>query len=298
MNKKSSILLGLKLAFLGVSIWYVVYEVSLRGGRLDNFVLPKNFWQFTLLCTLLMFVNWGLEALRWRVSLKTVEQLSFWQSCKVVLTGLAMNLLVPFTVGDAVARILSLKNKHQGTCAMMLNRGIMLVITLSYGLYSVDSYVGKDWSLVHLAWVLPFGLTPLFFLRKHLTKFALYFRELSLRLTLSIVSLSLLRYLVFVFQFFILIKLFLPEVHGETILQGIGWVFLSRSIFPAFLGGMGIREASGLMFFSNFVPNPTVVLGPIFIVWVINTMLPSLLGLISVWNFRFKIAGWSFLSQG
>ena len=107
---------------------------------------------------------------------------------------------------------------------------------------------------------------------------------------IQVLALSLLRYVIFTFQFYLVLSLFLPELAWYLILLGIGWIFLFRSVIPSFLGNFGVREASAIVFFQAYVPDVSIVLIPCLIIWMINTVIPSILGTVYVFKLKLNIA--------
>ena len=99
-------------------------------------IWPEAVMKVGIAVSLLMAVNWYLEALRWKISLASFEQISIQEAWKVVMSGLALNWVFPFTSGDFAARIIARKDKYQTTSALLLSRGIMLSLTIGYGLFS------------------------------------------------------------------------------------------------------------------------------------------------------------------
>src|SRR6185312_4767912 len=47
----------------------------------------KQAWKFWLVIFLAL-INWGLEARKWQVLVKPIQQMSFWRAYKSVLSGL------------------------------------------------------------------------------------------------------------------------------------------------------------------------------------------------------------------
>lgn len=240
---------------------------------------------------ILMVINWYLEVLRWKVSLQPFEPISIQNAWQVILGGLALNWVLPFTSGDLLARISQQNDKYQATSAAMLNRGIMLILTLILGIYGMSKlaveYDVNGWFTLLLIFSYPL-IRWLF--KKSLNRFLSYFRNLNRLILIRIIGLSFLRYSVFVFQFYLLLSAFLPDLSTDLILAGIGWVFLIRSVLPLFFGGIGVREASGIIFFESHVPDLQIVIIPIFLIWMINTVLPSVVGLVFVFRFKVNIA--------
>ena len=109
-------------------------------------------------------------------------------------------------------------------------------------------------------------------------------------LIVKVLGLSVCRYLIFSFQFFCMLAHFNPSLAYMTIILGIGWIFLIRSVLPSLLGGVGIREASALSFFYPYEAEAAMILMPCMLIWLINTVLPSLLGSITIFKLKVNIA--------
>ncbi|WP_462249005.1 hypothetical protein [Ekhidna sp.] len=249
----------------------------------EGFVQPDGF-VITIACILiLMIFNWYLEALRWRISIATFESISTLKAIRVILGGLALNWILPFATGDLLARISQQKDKYQTTSAAVLNRGIMMVVTIIGGVYG-SSFIAQEYQLKGwFALIFLILILVAFLLRKRLIKFLLFFQKLSRRIILQIIGISILRYAVFSLQFFLMLSIFLGDtVSEELIFGGVGWIFLARSSLPLFFGGIGVREASGIIFFDPHVEDLQLVLIPVFLIWIINSVLPSILGLIFI----------------
>ncbi|GAB4238946.1 MAG: hypothetical protein Tsb0034_14840 [Ekhidna sp.] len=288
---KRYLLLIVKLALVAASITLIVQAVNSRQVDLNGLVWPENTVILMVILFLLMLVNLWLEALRWKVSLQNVEPISLSQATHAVLGGLALNWILPFTAGDALARLWPVEDKYQTSSAMLLNRFIMFSFTLVLGIYGVWSMKSLELAWNIHAWFGVIGIILIGFLfRRRLAPFFTYFRSLSSETFIKVLLLSTLRYTVFVFQFYIILSQFLPGLSESEILGGIAWIFLVRSVLPILFGGLGVREVSGMMYFSGLVQDLTYVIVPVFIIWLLNTALPSALGCISVWKMKPKNA--------
>ena len=268
-----------------LSLIFVVQRFKSERIDLSQIEWPATSFQVIGLVVLLMLLNWSLEAWRWSISIQVFEKVSFLQSLRTVLMGLAMNWVLPLTSGDALSRLMEQSDKHKTAAALVLNRAVMLSITCTYGLIALVHYgqVRLELNLVFPI-LLILSLVVFVLLRKHFTRFWSYFHHMRRHDLIGIVGISLIRYAVFVFQFFLVLRLFLPELTTTVLLLGIGWIFFFRSILPSIFGGFGVREASGLIFFAS--ANPTSVIIPIFIIWIVNSAIPSLLGAVAIWTMR------------
>lgn len=283
---KRWIVLLVKCLVTGFSLLFLYRQF--RKSEIDLQVeYPELLGPVLILVLVMMGANWYLEILRWRSSVQPFEKIGFRQAASDVLGGLALNWMLPFTVGDFVARLAAKKDKFKATSAIMLNRSMMLLLTVIIGSYGLSRILETSFQLSYNSLiVLGLVLIAAIIFRKFLQKFLAYFQDIDKELVLQIVYLSVLRYLVFVLQFFILLKLFVPTMENSYLIAGIGWVFLVRSSIPSMLGGVGLREASAYLFFHDVMTEISLILIPVFLLWVINTVLPSLAGLVLIWKLK------------
>ncbi|WP_425391829.1 hypothetical protein [Ekhidna sp.] len=281
----------LKVALLVTCLYFIITKFRDQSISLNEIQWPNSIGMIVGFVSILMILNWYLEALRWKVSLQFFEAISIKKAWQVILGGLALNWVLPFTSGDLLARISQQNDKYQTTSAAFLNRGIMLFLTFLIGSYGT-SKLAVQYDVFSEIGILIFIFVPIikWIFKKQLNRFFLYFKTLKRSTLICIISISLVRYLVFVFQFYLLLNVFLPELSTELLVAGIGWIFLIRSVLPLVFGGIGVREASGILFFEPHVSNLQMVIVPIFLIWVINTIIPSLVGLIFIWRFKANIA--------
>ncbi|MEM6830592.1 MAG: hypothetical protein AAGA66_07040 [Bacteroidota bacterium] len=239
-----------------------------------------------------MILNWYLESYRWKISIHSFQPFSIKEAAMDVLRGLAMNWIMPFTSGDLIARLTGKENKRLVGIAIALNRAIMLFITCVFGCYGVISFADTSSHRPFLGIFLLILTSIVFFIlirNYSLKKFQ--FPLLERNRVMVIIGISILRYAIFTLQFFIILKVFLPDLSNQILLSGLGWMFFFKSVIPSLFGGLGLREASAMIFFEKFVPNMSHVLFPIFLMWMINNALPSFLGALLVWKLKLKIAG-------
>jgi uncharacterized membrane protein YbhN (UPF0104 family) len=268
--------------------WFIYQQFSASGFQLPE-IRFQNFMPVVLLVFMMMPVNWYLEAWRWKMAVP-FESISIWDACRVVLRGLALNMVVPMTVGDLGSRLVDAKNRPMSLVSLGFSRLTLSLVTVIFGGASVLFYFGLDSMLLNIAclFIVLIVLLLLLTFRKSLFDVSLEF--LTSQLAGQIFLLTLIRYAVFTTQFYLLISYFNPYLSFLVVLMGIGWIFLFRSIIPSVLGSIGVREASSIIFFQNYVTDLNLIVFPCLLIWLINTILPAILGLISVINFRFKIA--------
>src|SRR5512135_2918364 len=62
-------------------------------------------WKFWLVISL-VFVNWGIEARKWQVLLRTMQPFNFFTAYKSVLSGVTLSINTPNRIGEYGGRIL------------------------------------------------------------------------------------------------------------------------------------------------------------------------------------------------
>ncbi len=275
----------LKVAITLACLYFLWDQFQKEEINFGSVALIRDVKWAIVLVTLLMIINWYLEALRWKISLASFEKISIEEAWSSVLGGLALNWILPFTGGDFAARLMLRKDKYQTTSAIVLNRSILLIITFGFGLFSL-SYLKQSFFQVNSVYLilLLVSLAVVYFIRKRLSKFLTYFETIKRSVLVRILSISVLRYAIFTFQFYWLLIVFNPELEPILVLAGIGWIFFVRSIIPHLLGGVGLREAASVIFFTPYVVDLSTIVLPVFLIWIINTTIPSIGGLLFIWK--------------
>ncbi len=275
---------------ISVACLYFVFQKVAQTPFVDfaHWVSGNILWVL-ILVTVLMAVNWALEALRWQLSVPE-ESLTFWNALQIILRGQALNWVLPFTSGDVGSRLISSKDPKSATVALMLNRMIILAITVGYGAVGVVSFFGVGsqlWGLLAVGAALVGSILWIAFKPNLLgTSISDFNFERLGRISL----ITLLRYGVFTFQFYIVISAFNPTLETTLIFLGIGWIFVFKSFIPAVLGNLGVREASAVLFFESYVPDIQLIIWPCTLIWLINIVIPSIIGAIPFNNFQRKLA--------
>ncbi len=279
--------IGLKTSITLLCFYFLYDQFQSQNIFFDDLVIPRYFVPILSLQFFLMILNWYLEILRWKISVNVVEGISFKQAVIDVLGGLTMNWILPFTTGDFIARIVSKKDKYQTSAAILLNRAIMLSLTLVIGVYGVSWLLEDQFDWYYVLGSLMLVLFVLTAIYKVLPKkINSYFKGLEKQILLRILGISVGRYMVFFLQFIILLKLFNLDLSIELLAAGIGWIFFVRSSIPSLLGGLGLRETSALIFFKDTVNDLGTIVFPVFILWLLNTALPSIIGAIMLWKLK------------
>lgn len=275
----------------------------------------------------LMVVNWGIEAFKWKYLMSKIEYIPFLKAYQAVLTGITISSFTPNRIGEYFGRVFILRNGNrvEGILITVLGSMGQLLVTLLAGsigfivlivYFLTPSWVFSGYFLIPLiALVIGFNLIliGLFFHVSFLSgliqkvsgsrlnkvqKFFRIFDCYTSKELLVILVLSAFRYLLFSTQFYLLLQLF-----GVTITLPEAWmlisvIFLVLAIIPSVaLAELGIRGSVAVYFFSlcftqsNGMTEPFTlgVLAASVMLWVINLGIPAIAGTGFIFRLKFFI---------
>ncbi|HPG11822.1 MAG TPA: hypothetical protein PLU37_09845, partial [Chitinophagaceae bacterium] len=91
-------------------------------------------WNLVIV-VLLMFVNWAIEAVKWKISVKEVQEVNFAKAFMAVLSGVSFAVSTPNRVGEYLGRVLYMKEGNRlKTISITITGSIsQLIITLFIG---------------------------------------------------------------------------------------------------------------------------------------------------------------------
>jgi len=290
------------------------WEASFRHIQ-QSFTGP-GLWKI-ILAILLMLVNWGLEARKWQVVIRRIQSISFWQSLKAIFTGTTMAFFTPNRIGEYVGRILYIPgNKRIQAISLTIVCSIaQLLITLIAGIGALVYMKGViasrqpgDASLLFWINTLLYitlagaGILTLFYFRlawlvrwvekiPKIERFIQHIRVLdSFNATIlwRILSLSIARYLVFIGQYYLLFSAFDVTLSPVQVFASIGVVFLVLAVVPtiAVITELGVRWKASMELVQFFNSNVWGVLATSLSVWIINLVIPALLGSLLILGIR------------
>lgn len=266
-----------------------------------------------------MLVNWGIEARKWQVLLKSLQPISLLKAFNSVLSGVAFAINTPNRIGEYGGRVLYIKdgNRIKAIALAMLGSISQLIITLMAGLIgllylrnlNIFSTTAAMHPLSHL-WlnIIVYGVllvtlgAALFYFRlswmvrwleklPRKGKVLEYIKVLDSFETgslLRLLSLSMFRYLVFVSQYLLLFNLFGVEVNWWQGFWIVSVLFLILAIIPTFaLAELGIRGKVSIFLLQGFSSNYAGIISCTLGIWVINLVVPALIGSLLILGVKF-----------
>lgn len=254
-----------------------------------------------LLVALMMLLNWGVEALKWKQLVGGLETVSFPKAYVATIAGTSIGMITPNRVGEFVGRVLYLapENRIPGSFATTVGSIAQFVTTVVMGtvglavLFATGSITDDPWrwslpsvcGLVGLASLVLYfhpavlhtvvGKVPV--LRRWADQAAIL-GSLSFRRLLHILALSSLRYCIFTLQFILLLDLF-AQVPWQLASVAAPAAFLVGSLIPTvMLTELGVRGSIAVALISTGPTQDQGVLLASSCLWLINVAFPALVG--------------------
>ncbi len=263
-------------------------------------------WKFYL-TLLLVPVNWGIEARKWQVLLKPLERISVLLSFRAVLAGLAFSMNTPNRVGEYGGRVAFVQDGHRWKALSLTIIGSFsqVLVTLLMGMgglfFLSANPVAAQFAEQYNVWikVLLWGSTlvtvvlALLYLNlsrlvgwiehipraERLLSHIRIIEDLPVTILLRTISLSFIRYLIFVFQYILLLQVFGIEAGVWHCFWLISVLYLVLAITPTIaLAELGLRGQVSLMLFGLVSSNSFGIVGAASGIWLLNLVLPSLAG--------------------
>ena len=270
-------------------------------------------WKIWLAAALVP-LNWGIEARKWQVLVKRLEPISLFTALKAVLAGLAFSMNTPNRIGEFGGRMMYIHEGHRWKAfALSIVAGYsQLMVTLLMGMTGMSFVLLAP---VHLTADFRLWLRIMFYGTAivSLLLLVLYLRlafvtrwidrlpgadkyakhlatieALPVTILLRTISLSFLRYFIFVFQYILFLQLFGVDAAAFTLFWLIGILYLVLAVIPTIaLAEAGIRGQVSLLLFSLVSNNKLGIVGAATSIWFLNLVLPAIPG--SILFLRLKI---------
>lgn len=311
-KKILSFLLKLSIGAAGVYIIYRRLKNELGWEQislLKNALLQPSSLLLLVISLFLIPLNWGLESRKWQLITKSIESISFKTAIRSVFSGVCLGNFAPGRATEFLGKILFFSDENKGKISVLhfVNGMIQLGITLLVGVLALllkletfsKEYLWLFYLLLTSALVL-LGVFMFSVLRVNLF-LNLVSKLLSRKsqtetirvvfpksLWLKLLLLSLLRYLTFSLQFFLLLTIFSPSVQPSALLPGIALYFMMTSLLPMIsVLEAAIRAAIALIVLGDTGLSSTLLALATVMLWLFNIVLPSLIGYLVLLRLKF-----------
>ncbi len=303
-NRKmlNSLLFILKWIVLFATYLFLAYKLftfeqyEMLWFHFRQITISHYFW--LMIVFLLLPINIALEAIKWQKIVEKSEHISFYIALKAVFAGFATGFVTPNRIGEMVGRMIFVSPENRKIAAIysLLNsftqNYVIAIVGLPAAAYYFlikknDTYDFNNSILViAVAFILLF--TILYFLLPNIVLlFNKYNKINSLKsisnykiIDLLIITLySLMRFMVFSVQFFVILHFFGVELSVFEAFISIPTSYLFVTFTPSLaFSEAAIRSSYAVIFIGTFSENIAGIAIAGFVLWLINFVLPMLIG--------------------
>ncbi len=308
----------IKIIIASATIWFIYKRIFKKGSIDDLFASYKILFNdassllLIIIILVLMFLNWSLEAWKWKLMISKIEGVGFFRSLEAVFSGLTVSFFTPNRTGEFAGRIFHLQKADRIKAAIItiIENNSQLIITIVtgsialifylFGYVEMNTYSFTACTVFSLTiggtvvfLFLNISLLETFFDRFRLLKkfhpyieiFSFYSRKDLVR----VLMISFLRFFVFTIQFYLLLKLFGAPLPYLPALMMITMIFYVMTLVPTFfITELAVRGSIAITFLSSLTTNEPAIINSTVSLWLINIALPALIGSVFVFSFRLR----------
>ena len=322
MKSKKTIGFLLKVSIVILALFFLYQQLfskddisNININNIKLILIEK--YVIILVVIFMMFINWLLEALKWRALILKIENVPIKRSIEAVFSGITVSSFTPNRVGEYAGRVFCIHkaDRVQAVLITVLGSMAQLVTTITFGLIGIlllpnlipsfdkllSEFIFSYPIMLFVVILLIVLLVTLFlnisilsivlskfnFLRNY-TKYNEIFSFYTYSDLLETLLYSVARYLVFTTQFFILLLVFEVNVSYIDFFILTTTMLFVLSIIPTIaITEISVRGSVALFLFSFVSSNVSGILSATFVMWVINLVLPALIGTGFIFTLRF-----------
>ena len=283
------------LLFLLLS-WFIVDQLFLKNDFKTQLAFclehlrGDQFYLFVL-AILLMPVNWGLETLKWKLLLRT--DVSFARLLKSIIAGITVGFVTPGRTGEFIGRVMFLNDDNKSKVFYLSSIGGLaqtaasLIIGVPFVfIWRNDAFITEiviGCAAVYLLVFLRFDLlNRLISSWSFLQRYGLIIEQGDLPrfgTQVWVLFLSFLRFGVYALQYVLLLEFFGLGTNKIALSTHTIVYLLAQTFSPLMpLLDFSYRGATALYVFNNFSTNNIAILSAVMVVWLINLVVPALVG--------------------
>jgi uncharacterized membrane protein YbhN (UPF0104 family) len=260
-----------------------------------------------------MIVNWSVEAIKWKISVHSIQQVSFLKAFRAVLSGVSFSVSTPYRIGEYLGRVLYMDegNRLKTISITIVGSISQLIITLLMGCIGLiilrpaieaNLLISSIWMNViiygviavlsgfllfyfRLSWIIKLvdrlpGSNRFAYLIKALEDF-------NAALLFKLLLLSAFRFIIFIIQYYLLFHLFGVDVSWWNVFWAVSVSFLVMAVIPTIaiieLVQRGkVMTTIMVIYTSNDLGVGFTTAG----IWLINLVLPAFIGSLLILGMR------------
>jgi uncharacterized membrane protein YbhN (UPF0104 family) len=261
-------------------------------------------WNFVGVIVLMIF-NWSIEAVKWKIAIRPVQQVGFFKAFRAVLSGVSFSVSMPNRVGEYFGRVLYMDdgNRLKTISITIVSSISQLIITLVIGgigllilhpAIEAKQLISSIWFQVILYGVIAAAIVlTLFYFRLYRiirwvdrlpgsNRFSFLvsvLEEFSATLLLRLLSLSALRYVVFIAQYYLLFRLFGVDVLWWQAFWAMSVSFVVMAAIPSITIIEPVqRGVVMVLILSLYSANKLGIEFTATSIWFVNLIVPAIIG--------------------
>ena len=257
---------------------------------------------------LMMFLNWLVEALKWRYMISKIENISLMTAYRAIFTGITVSTFTPNRIGEYGGRVFCLEqgDRIKAVFITVLCSMSQLLVTILYGSISLfilfdEILIDKTFLSVSLLILLNLFLLFSYFNISHIVNFLGKFKLInSFKKYLEVLVMynfkdlliafiySNTRYFIFSLQFIILLHVFGINISFMDAILSVMLIFFFITITPTItIAEIGVRGSVAIFVLGLFSSNDIAILSSTTLLWLINLIIPAIIGSFFIFSLKF-----------
>lgn len=306
----------LKAVILVLAFVFIYHRVNNNQNirQFENLIASISQTQVTVtmaFVVLLMVVNWVLESLKWKYLTRQLAPITTWEAIEAVFCGLTWAIFTPNRLGEYGGRVMFLPNRKRihGVFAMAVGSfgqnvitnvlGLTALIWFAFTYHPLNTWVEIGLSVAAIAFmvlilVFYFHIRWLVWLLNRISFLSKYHRffdimgKYQFAELLNVMWFCLARFFVFSFQYYLVIHLLMPQLPAFPVMMMVFILFFIQSALPSLdLLDIGVRNFTASIFFVYITDQKIAVMAAVSSIWLINLIIPAILGSVFVLKLRF-----------
>jgi hypothetical protein len=306
--------IAFKVILISLFLFIIYRQVFVKNDvsqMMDEFIhsINNNNPFLLIIVIALMLLNWSLEALKWQSIISKFEYTPFIKAIKTIMTGIATGIITPAKLGEYLGRVLLIesKNNWKAVWATFISSIAQNIATFFFGVfgllyllknyYDIESYIinstfylGLICIIVILFLYYNIDLALKIIKRLGLTKIVNKISNgdnikefVDVNALNKVLIFSVLRYLVFALQYYLLLIFFGISGDSISLFAGISAVYIIQTSIPLPpITNIFARGEIAILIFGHFTDNKIMILSSTFSLWLINLLIPAFVGLIII----------------
>ncbi|MEM6685227.1 MAG: hypothetical protein AAF617_05470 [Bacteroidota bacterium] len=294
--------LAIKVAIL-IGAAYFIYNKLVNNPQLDFDTFVKQLTHSNLLHPLVLLglllatcCNWFLEIVKWKTLVSMFKSISLWESTAHTLGGLTASLFTPNRVGEYGAKALYFPSAERKRVLGLnfLGNFAQLLVTIVFGLtgfavFIIEFGVELPWVKIWRAVFILLLIASIFLAiaKQRIIQFngfsweriRTFIKSVSVELHRKNLLFSILRYVLFSHQFYVLLVCFGCNTSYGLTMSTITAMYLITSLIPMlFIFDVVVKGSVAVWLFGYLNIPELSILSVVSLMWILNFVIPSIVG--------------------